>query len=285
MKKLPNISYVNGKSETRISVSDRGLNYGDGLFETILYLNGTFILLEEHLDRLARDSRRLQINLELGVLNHELVVLSEAIKNAGILTGVVKIIVTRQFMGRGYAYVKNSPSNRLLQYYSGISYPIENLKGVRLSLCDYRLPANKQLAGIKHLNRLDQIMAHNSIKKPFYQEAILFGSGGEVVECVSSNIFSVKDDCLFTPDLGNAGVQGVMRDYIISGVAPRLRLKTVVKKIYTEDLLSADELFVCNSVFGVWPVIAIHVKEYAGGVITGTIQREINKLGYDTLYQ
>lgn len=285
MKKLTDLSYVNGKPEQSISVSDRGLSYGDGLFETILCLDGRLILLEEHLGRLARDCQRLDIALDAKALSDELAILSANIKDASVTTGVVKIIVTRRFTGRGYAYAKNTGSNRLLQYYAGLSYPVKNLQGVRLSLCDHRLPSNKQLAGIKHLNRLDQVIAQNAIKKPFCQEGIVFGAGGEVIECVSSNIFIINEGCLLTPDLGCAGVQGVMRDYILSEVATDLKLATSVKKLYIDDLMSANEVFVCNSVFGLWPVVAINVKEYLCGEATVAVQRQINKLGYGSIYK
>jgi len=283
MKKLPDFSFVNGKLENSLPVTDRGLHYGDGLFETILFLNGKPVLLDLHLDRLTRDCRRLQINLDENKLRQELEILNSAVNTLSNPAGVVKIIITREFTGRGYGYDKYANSNRLLQYFSGLSYPKENQQGVRLSLCDHRLADNPELAGIKHLNRLDQVLAQNSIKKPFYQEGIVFGAHGEVVECVSSNIFLVKNGSIFTPSLDKAGVQGVMRDTIISTVAPALNVTVHVEKIYLADLMSADEVFICNSVFGVWPVVAIHVKEYAVGKITSAIQQEINKLGYATL--
>jgi len=281
----PVFSFVNGRAETKVPVTDRGLNYGDGLFETILYLDGRPVLLKEHLDRLERDCQRLQICLDKNLLRKEIDVLLAEINRSEKSSGLVKIIVTRKYTGRGYGYDKNTGSNRILQFYCGLSYPKENIKGVRLSLCEHRLPDNKHLAGIKHLNRFDQVIAKNFPGNTFYQESIVFGAHGEVIECISSNIFMLKDGQLKTPDLGKAGVQGVMRDYIISTLSPALKLESQVQKLSLADLLSADELFVCNSVFGVWPVIAIHVKQFAYGEMTRSIQNEVNKLGYEKLYK
>lgn len=284
MKTFPDLSYVNGKAGQAISITDRGLHYGDGLFETILCLNGQLTLQDEHLRRLAKDSQRLHIHLDNNKLKNELEVLLAEINKLGALTGVVKIIISREYAGRGYAYAKHSTGNRLLQYYAGLAYPLDNLQGIRLSLSDRRLPSNTQLAGIKHLNRLEQVLAAHATQKPFYQESLLSGAGQELLECVSSNIFMVKNGRLYTPDLSRAGVQGVMRDYILSVVALDLQLSVEVKKLYIDDLMQADELFICNSVFGVWPVIAVHVREYPLGTTTVAIQRAINKLGYGSLY-
>jgi len=284
MKKLPDLSFVNGKLENSIPVTDRGLSYGDGLFETILFLNGKPVLLDQHLERLIRDCKRLQINLDENKLKQELTILNSAINTLNNPAGVAKIIITREFTNRGYGYDKYANSNRLLQYFSGLSYPKENQQGVRLSLCDHKLPDNPRLAGIKHLNRLDQVLAQNSIKKPFYHEGIVFGTRSEVIECVSSNIFIIKNGSIFTPSLDKAGVQGVMRETIISVIAPALNSVVQIEKIMLADLMVADEVFICNSVFGVWPVMAIHVKEYLAGKITSAIQQEVNKLGYAALY-
>ena len=284
MKHTPDLSYVNGKPGQSIAVTDRGLNYGDGLFETILCCQGQLILFDEHLQRLLKDSRRLYIQIDEQKLKNELDVLLVEISKAGALTGVVKIVITRAFSGRGYGYNKNADSNRLLQYYAGLSYPNDFQRGVRLSLADYRLGVNRELAGIKHLNRLDQVLAYNAVQRSLYQESIVSGSGGELVECVTSNLFIIKAGELFTPDLSQAGVQGVMRDYILTVVAPRLRIASHIKKLYIDDLMKADEVFICNSVFGLWPVIAVHVKEYVKGEGTAAIQQEINKLGYGVPY-
>jgi 4-amino-4-deoxychorismate lyase len=281
----PDLSFVNGVAGETIPVTDRGLHYGDGLFETILCLDGKPVLEQRHLERLFRDAARLRISMDPVALAKELEILLAGISALAIsTTGVLKIVLTRAQAMRGYAASREAGSQRLLQFYSGLSYPKANRDGIRVALGDYHLPENPQLAGIKHLNRLDQVFAHTAIQKPFYQEALLCSTRGDVIEGTISNIFMVKGGMLLTPALDKAGVRGVMRDYLLDVVAPKLNLTCCIERLLLDDVLAADELFVCNSVFGVWPVMALNVKQYAVGEITRQIQQEVNTLGYPAIY-
>ena len=284
MKKLPDISLVNGKLESSVPVTDRGLHYGDGLFETILCLDQQLILRAPHLARLWRDAVRLKITIDITALEKELAQLQAMMAALGKDAGVVKIIVTRESSGRGYSTGGCGGSNRLLQFTSGIQYPKANRDGIRMALSDLKLAQQPALAGIKHLNRLEQVLAHSAIPKPFYQEALLCDSQQRVIEGTISNVFFVKDGKLVTPGLDQAGVRGVMRDHIMDAIAPPLKIMTSEARVTLADVLAADEVFVCNSVFGVWPVQALHVREYAIGTVTRRVQHAVDALGFPSVH-
>jgi len=261
------------------------LQFGDGLFETILFFDGKLILEQEHLDRLYRDSSRLFINIDKEKLALELDLFKENIVLENLSQpGVVKIIITRESSGRGYAFSKQSGANRFLQYYSGISYPRENHEGVRIGLTDIRLPDDSATAGIKHLNRLQQVLASAKIRKSLYQEIVVCGSHTEILEGSFTNIFIIKGDMLLTPRLNRAGVRGVMRDYILDNICPLLMLQAKEAIICLDDLINANEIFVCNSICGIWPVTAIDVRHYDVGNVTLAIQKQADLLGYQNLY-
>ena len=281
---LPTLSLINGVVAQSIPISDRGLAYGDGLFETILCLKNTLVLQHEHLARLQRDAARLGITMNQSALMHELSTLQHQIAASGHTAGVVKIIITRTSAARGYATGLVCGSNRVLQFIPGIQYPKANRDGIRITLSDVRLAQQPLLAGIKHLNRLEQVLAHSAIAKPYYQEALVCDAQQYVIEGTISNVFLAKAGKLYTPLLDQAGVRGVMRDYLLDTIVPQLKLEAYVQRLTLADVLSAEEVFVCNSVFGVWPVTALNVREFPAGAVTCSIQQAVDAHGYPEVH-
>lgn len=278
----PALFFVNGKPSQVLSVTDRGLHYGDGLFETILIVAGKPVLFPEHIERLLSGARQLDIGLEKDLLLRECQQLFSELSNQ---TGIVKIIVTRISEGRGYRSPPKTGSQRLLFFYEGLNYQQQYWQGVELSLSSYRLPYNPALAGIKHLNRLDQVLAQSRQCHSGVQESLLQGEKGEIIEGVMSNIFLLLKGKLVTPKLDKAGVKGVMREYIIHGVASDLKLVVQERRVVMDDFLQADEAFVCNSVFGIWPVKKLGLLFFKEHRLTKKIQEHIAKLGYLHLYE
>lgn len=286
---MPDLSWVNGREQHHIAVTDRGLQYGDGLFETLLYLDGELVLQKEHLVRLQRDAVRLHLNIDHKKLQFELDGFLKALKTKSVSCGIVKIIVTRQFTRRGYGFDKKSGSNILLQFFSGLIYPKANRKGISITLLPEHLAINHSLVGIKHLNRLEQVLAQRHLHRPFtrgiaYQEGLLLDQQQAVVEGVHSNLFMVKDNVIITPLLDRCGVQGVMRDFILQSACKALKIPTREQRISLAELLQADEVFMCNSVYGIWPVIQWDVKSYGSGNITKTLQTKVDSLGYAKIH-
>jgi len=283
------LSWVNGREQYDIAVTDRGLHYGDGLFETLLYLDGKIVLEKEHLARLQRDAVRLQINLDIPRLRYELVDFLNTLKTRHFSNGIVKILVTRQFTRRGYGFDKHADSHRLLQFFSGITYAKANRQGIFATLLPERLAINPALAGIKHLNRLEQVLAQRYLHKPFtrgiaYAEGLFMDDRQFVTEGVYSNIFIVKDSIVITPLLDRCGVRGVMRDYILQSACKTLKITSQERRVSLVDVLQADEVFMCNSVYGIWPVIQLDVKSYGLGSITRALQVKVDSLGYAKIH-
>lgn len=282
---LPALCFVNGQPASQVAVDNRGLQYGDGLFETMLWLDSHVVLEKQHLLRLFRDAKRLGIRLDESSCERELARFCYQIRWHGFPRGVIKLLVTRESLGRGYAADAAAGSERILQFYPGITYPKQHRSGVRVSLASYQLGYQPQLAGIKHINRLDQVMLQKELHKPFYQEILASGQGGEVIEGSISNLFVIKDRHVHTPRLDRAGVRGVMRDYLLDMVLPDLKLEHAENQLPLDEVLAADELFICNSVFGIWPVIAINVRQYPVGAVTRALQASVDNLGYPSIHR
>jgi len=133
------------------------------------------------------------------------------------------------------------------------------------------LPINSALAGIKHLNRLDQVIARNEWRCHSIHEGIMLDADGYVVEGTMSNLFLVKNGKLMTALLDRAGVAGIMRSVILE----QARLRAIdleIRRIRLNELITADEIFLTNSVIGVWPVRQFETRRYQVGPLALEIQ-------------
>lgn len=271
--KIPVITLVNGQLSDKLASDDRGLAYGDGLFETIVSNNGRAAFLDWHLQRLQLGCERLAINLDRPALRNEI----DQLLTCCTGSSVVKIIVTRHVAGRGYKPQPNVGSNRIISIAAHTAADQQQQRtGVNLRLCAHRLPVNPPLAGIKHLSRLDNVLARSEWQNQDIAEGLMLDSDGRIVEGTMSNVFVVKNKQLLTPSLHRCGVAGVARQFIIEALAPDLELKTKVADLRVDDLLQADELFICNSVIGIWPVRAIGCHHKVVGPITRLLQQQLN---------
>jgi 4-amino-4-deoxychorismate lyase len=233
-----------------ISVNDRGLLYGDGVFRTLLLRDGRLQQWHRHFAKLHKDCST--INLPCppeSLLSNELASLVQDRND-----GVVKIIVTRGKSLRGYAPSPQPNTTRILSLNPLPVYPEEFANsGVRLHLCQLRLAHQPIFAGVKHLNRLENVIAAAEWDNADIAEGLLFDESGYVIEGVRSNIFMVKDGNLITPNLTRCGVSGVQRDRIIDW-AERHGKSCKILDVTLDELLSSEELFLVNSVIGLWPV-------------------------------
>ena len=249
------------------SLKDRGLAYGDGLFETIAVKAGHPLLLELHLQRLALGCSRLAIAADHVLIRSELLTYAQQMGD-----GILKLILTRGDSQRGYGASPGAQPRRILQASPSASYPQATSRdGVVLFDCATRLSEQPLLAGLKHLNRLEQVLARSEWQDPAYAEGLMRDTSGRVVEGVFSNLFLVQDGRLLTPDLQRSGVAGVMRAALLVEAA-RLAIPCHITDISLEQLQQADELFVCNSVYGVWPVRAFADLSWPVGPLTRKLQ-------------
>lgn len=266
-------SLINGKAIASISAQDRGLQYGDGLFETIAIDQGKVLCLNEHLTRLIESCASLKIPPpDLATLRNEI----ESLNNSAEC-GVIKIIITRGQGGRAYAVPETNEITRIVSLYPWPEYAAENVTvGINTRLCQYRYSHNPALAGIKHLNRLEQVLARSEWTSKEFAEGIVMDKDDNIIEGTMSNLFYVKNGVLITPDLSDCGVAGIVRKKLIE-LAQTLDIELHIEKTSLESLMSADEVFLCNSIIGLWPVKMIDKKQFFPGEITKNIRARLEE--------
>lgn len=261
---------INGKSTTEVSYLDRGLQYGDGVFETIVIDNGKLLCWDEHIERLNSGCKRLNIPIQNNeTLKSEALSLIRSDKKS-----IIKIIITRGQGGRGYAIPEQTEPSRIVSLYPFASYPEDNANGISVRICEYRYAHNETLAGIKHMNRLEQVMARSEWSNTNIAEGVVLDKENNVVEGTMSNIFCVINNILLTPRLNLCGVEGVIRNKVLD-LAPSLGINTEIKTVSLDELKDAGEIFVCNSVIGLWPVIKLEEQAFFVGNITKQIRQAL----------
>lgn len=259
----------------------RAVAYGDGLFETILVLDGAAPLWDFHRARLQQSIQRLNIRCDLHALEKSFQLLAAEQHNT-----LIKIIVARSGGGRGYDSQQAHDSIFHLQSYPLPQYAQEKIKdGVRLHVCKQRLSHSPALAGIKHLNRMEQVLAASERQTNWADEGLMLDESGAVTECTSSNIFILRNGMLETPSLDHCGVAGVMRAAIMQKIAADISVSVKESRLTLQDLLAADAVFICNSVFGICPVSFIGVSPVAiDRIIIEKLWQSLTVLGYARLY-
>ena len=243
-------SLVNGQQAEHISIRDRGFQYGDGCFETVRILFKKPILWSEHLKRLKYACKTLQLSVNFDLLKSEVAQLIRVNKATNV---ILKIIITRGEGGRGYAPAVQSDCTRILQLIDYVAPSTSS--GARVVVCRHRLSSNSFLGGIKHLNRLDQVLASAQIPADC-DEGLCMDEAGYVIEGCRSNLLFAIDNKLVSPDLSKSGVEGVMLDHLIDEFGVK-GIAVIRRTISMSELKKADEILLCNSVFGVWPIAEI----------------------------
>jgi 4-amino-4-deoxychorismate lyase len=255
MLDVPVQSLINGQRAERISIRDRGFQYGDGCFETVRILSNKPILWSAHLKRLKNACKTLHLSVNFELLKGEITQLLQDNKTADV---ILKITVTRGEGGRGYKPPEHANCTRIIQLIDYVA--ADTRTGARVVVCQHRLSSNSLLGGIKHLNRLDQVIASAQIPADF-DEGLCLDEQGSVIEGCRSNLLLAIDNQLVTPDLGKSGVEGVMLNYLIDKFQT-LDTRVLRKTISLRELKTAGEIFLCNSVFGIWPVAEIENEDW-----------------------
>jgi len=267
---------IDGKDSDQIAADDRGLLYGDGLFETLAVRDGIPQLWDRHMARLTRDCARLGITPP----SQELLRREADRLCAGHVRAVLKIIVTRGSGGRGYRPAVQALPRRILSLHPWPDYPARCWQqGVDVRLCDLRLSSTPRLAGIKHLNRLEQVLARSEWDDAAIAEGLMLDGAGNLIEGTMSNLFLVRDGCLHTPVLETCGVAGVMRAHILA-LAAQAAIPCVVQPLGLADAAAADEMFLCNSLIGIWPVRRFQGREWLPGALTRHLQQAVAEVSH-----
>lgn len=264
---------INGTDST-IAPDDRGLAYGDGVFETMAMIDGQIRFFPKHLERLLNGCQR------LGIEPPDRTQILEDVSrlSTGESRCVAKIIVTRGAGGRGYRPARDAESTRLVGIHPWPDYPVTNYReGIIVRLCETRLAENPLLAGIKHLNRLEQVMARNEWDDDRVAEGLMLDVTGRVVSGTMTNLFSVRGDTLSTPSLRRCGVAGVMRN-VVMDLAVREGIEVVETDVSPEQLLGSDEVFVTNAILGIWPVREIDGYRFDGCEMTRQFMQRLEDI-------
>jgi len=256
--------WIDGQPADALLLTDRGLHYGDGLFETLAVRQGHTRRLELHLERLLLGCERLGIpRPDESLLRGELHTAAQGQDKA-----VLKLMLTRGSGGRGYRPPAVPRMTRVLFRYPWPDYPAAwSAQGIELKICRTRLGLNPALAGVKHLNRLEQVMARAEWEDGA-QEGLMLDTDGGVIEGTMTNLFaSPAEGRLVTPDLALAGVAGVTRRHILERARGE-GIDVEVRSLVLDELLRCREIFVCNSIAGVWPVQRIEARSYPVGPLS-----------------
>ncbi|MBT8087404.1 MAG: aminodeoxychorismate lyase [Gammaproteobacteria bacterium] len=259
--------FRDGEPVAAIPVDDRAVQYGDGLFETIAVRGGRARLWDLHMDRLARgcdtlglevpDSERLHRQVDAALLQDQ---------SAGS-DCVVKIIVTAGSGQRGYGRPMKTGTVLIGVFPHHPVAADAYTDGVAVLLCKTRLAIPSVSAGLKTLNRLEQVIGRSECLPGGHFEGLMLDAEERLICGTMSNVFVVSNNSLITPYLGRCGVAGVMRDFAID-VFGRHGLELSVRDIEVEELWQSDEVFLTNSQFGALPVRSCQQHDFVPGGVT-----------------
>lgn len=259
--------WIDGKQSDRLPVTDRATHYGDGLFETIRWHDNKLLMLDAHLQRLRYGCQRLQIPLDFACLGTFLEQPVAALHRLGKASAIAKLIVSRGSGGRGYSPPEPVSPRVIVQLHplpGDLTHRSQH--GIAAMQSSISITENPCLAGMKHLNRLDSVLASQELAGIRHQtglselsETLLCNTRGEFIEGSRSNLFVVSRGRLITPTLSTCGVAGVLREALLN-LCSGIGIKCVTDTILADTLRSASEVFICNSVVGIQPVHSLYLK-------------------------
>ncbi|HWU75944.1 MAG TPA: aminodeoxychorismate lyase [Rhodanobacter sp.] len=269
---MPTRVLVDGVATDKVSAFDRGLSYGDGLFESIRVVGARAPLWSRHMQRLADGCARLRMpSPDPAQLWQEVLQVSEGMSRAA-----VRITVTRGAGERGYHLPSSPVPVRVVAAFAAPPMAAEAYaQGLCLRVCELRLAEQPLLAGIKHLNRLEQVLARAEWDDPAIADGVLRDSHDRVISATMANLFAVIDDELQTPALDHCGVAGVARAEVLA-VCPQAR----ATELNLDDLSRASEIFLSSSMRGILPVRSLAAWHYRPGRVTRQLQQHWRNLGF-----
>ena len=266
-------AWLDGSPVAADWIDDRGLHYGDGLFETMIVRSAGVRFKAQHVARLAQGCHRLGIALDAAAA------LDRAEQLAGHTRGLLKLIVTRgRAVARGYAPAGTETARQLLLRYAlPDDDAIATTTETRVLLLKATLGENPLLAGMKHLNRLEQVMARAEMRGSTAFEGLLCSSSGVLACGTMSNLFLVRSGVLLTPRVDRCGIAGVMRSVVLRE-ARKAGIETLERDLLPEALTDADEVFLTNVRLGVRPVTSLPGRSLSPGPLTRQLQQQVARL-------
>jgi 4-amino-4-deoxychorismate lyase len=252
-----------------LAIEDRGFQYGDGVFESALLTQGRVRLLEQHLRRLALGCERLGIAApDSAALRADVQRLSGSAERA-----VLKIIVSRGIGPRGYRPSRRAQSTRVVALYPAPLPPPTTQLALRW--CETRVGRNARLAGIKHLNRLEQVLAQAEWHDDAIVEGLMLDTEGELVSGTSNNVFLIREGVLVTPDLRFCGVLGIMRAEVLRA-ARDLGIAVSEEPLWPHDVEAANELFITNAVRGIRSATELGALRWSASPVADRLRKALD---------
>lgn len=244
---------VNGRQQEHIEIADRAFQYGDGCFTTMAFRNSQLEFFDAHIERLKFASKTLY--LDFNKWSELAICIVDSLKSK--TDCVVKVMITRGQGGRGYnPEGAVNPSYIITHHAIPAEYKLWQNKGINLTISPITLANQPLLAGIKHLNRLEQVLVKHALSQTSYVDAVVCDSQHNIVESSAGNVFWFKDNVWYTADLSCSGVEGVMRNQIIA-IMQEQGLECQVVKHNVNTLFNAQQLFVCNCLMQLVPVLSL----------------------------
>jgi 4-amino-4-deoxychorismate lyase len=241
--------FVNGVEGGSVSVDDRGLQYGDGLFETMGATNGRVRRFQSHMARLSESCHRLGMPAPpVDLIETDCL---RALEGFG--AAVVKLTLTRGPGPRGYPPPVEPSLTRIVVSTAQQVSESEAARPLTLRVCETRLGRNPRLAGMKHLNRLEQVLAGAELRDPPVDEGLMRSTDDRIICATAANVFLVRNGELLTPQISDCGVAGVMREVVLR-TAAKLGIQVTIGDYTLDDLARSEECFLTNAVRGIRPV-------------------------------
>ncbi len=245
---------VNGIEIDKISTLDRGLAYGDGVFTTAKIVNGHVQMLDKHIERLSLSCERLRIaHIDYVHLKKELADIAARYDIA-----VLKVIITAGEGGRGYSRAGTSTPNIIIKT---SAYPQKyddwQERGISIADASIKLGINPFFAGIKHLNRLEQVLIRDELDQTSFDDLLVYNFNDELIETTCANVFWIQDSQLFTPEIINSGVAGLLRAEIITCFP-----ETHIVSGISNNIINADSIFITNSIMEIVPIKYYQGKQF-----------------------
>lgn len=246
--------------------SDRGLAYGDGLFETALVHEGLVVWWPAHLARLSEGAARLRIPMpDIAWLTTQLATFVAQAPGRCVL----KLVLTRGVGGRGYAPPETVEPTLALSLHAA---PAPVTGPINVRWCETRLALQPALAGIKHLNRLEQVLARAEWRDPGIHEGLMLDTEGRVGCATAANVFARIDGRWLTPPVRQRGVAGVARAWVLAHEPDAAEAE-----LTRDRLESADAVFLCNAVRGILPVGSLGDHRWAPHPALAELQRRLGR--------
>jgi 4-amino-4-deoxychorismate lyase len=261
----------NGQPVDHVSISDRGFQYGDGLFETIAIRNGEPRLWQYHMDRLTRGCDVLGIQMPAEARLSEGLV--QALQHSKVPTAhaVVKVIVSAGSGLRGYDRAFADSPTVLFRAFLSVPLALDSYRdGIDTVICRTRLASGSATAGLKTLNRLEQVLAHSEFARTEGFEGLTLDAEDNIICGTMSNVFFVNDRSISTPPLDRCGVEGVMRRHVIETLGQQ-GITVAIRPYTLTDLEETDEAFLSNSQFGVLPIKRCMEMKWPVGEVTQNV--------------